>query len=44
MRYENNAPKLAPIREKPSHQPKTIANAVPRFTLLTQVNPGACSS
>ena len=39
--YENLAATPAPTRVMITHQPKTMANAVPRLTLLTQVKPMA---
>ena len=39
--YENLAATPAPIRVMITHQPKTMANAVPHLTLLTQVKPMA---
>ena len=38
--YPNEA-NPAPISENTSHQPNTIPSAVPRFTLLTVLNPMA---
>ena len=37
--YENPPARAAPANEKNAHHPKTMANEVPRFTLLTQVKP-----
>ena len=39
--YEKAAPSAAAVRVNTAHQPKTMASAVPRFTLLTHVKPMA---
>jgi hypothetical protein len=39
--YEKAAPSAAAVRVNTAHQPKTMASAVPRFTLLRQVKPMA---
>src|SRR5436853_7013023 len=39
--YEKAAAKPTPITVSTAHQPKTMANAVPRFSLLTQLTPMA---
>jgi hypothetical protein len=39
--YEKAAPSAAAVRVNTAHQPKTMACAVPRFTLLRHVKPMA---
>jgi hypothetical protein len=39
LSYENRAPNPAPPSANTMYQPKTMAKAVERFTLLTQVKP-----
>ena len=42
--YENAPASAAPASVKNAHHPNTMANDVPRFTLLTQVKPIAVSA
>jgi len=42
--YENPPASAALANVKNAHHPNTMANEVPRFTLLTQVNPIAVST